>query len=209
LKHILCYGDSNTWGFIPATDGERYPFEVRIPGVIQSQLGDEYRLIEEGLNGRMTMFDDTENPDRNGLKQLPLILKSHRNLDMITIMLGTNDMKNYMHLEAADSSYGMEKTVDLIQHTDWGTHESGPKILLIAPPSIVNTETGFPELSGKAVKKSRELARFYAQVAKEKGCLFLDAASVVATPRTDGIHIDEQGHRHLGRAMSQFIRAAA
>jgi len=209
LKHILCYGDSNTWGFIAATEAQRYPFEVRIPGIIQAALGEGYRVIEESLNGRMTMFEDPVNPDRNGLKQLPVILVSHKPLDMITIMLGTNDMKSYMHLNAADSRFGVAATVDLIRNSDCGTANSGPKILVIAPPAIIDTPSGYAHLSDDAIKNSGEFARFYADVAKEKECLFLDAAAVVDTPRTDGVHIDEQGHLKLGQAMAEIIKAAS
>jgi lysophospholipase L1-like esterase len=94
LKTILCFGDSNTWGWIPGPDGDRYPPEVRWPGVLQERLGDNYRVVEEALNGRMTVWDDPYEPvhDKNGKRHLAVALESHKPIDLVILMLGTNDL---------------------------------------------------------------------------------------------------------------------
>ncbi len=94
IKTILCYGDSNTWGYIPATAG-RYPPDVRWPGVMRKLLGEKYNVIEEGLNGRTTVWEDPYKPGRNGLELLIPILDSHNPIDLVVVMLGTNDLKHF------------------------------------------------------------------------------------------------------------------
>ncbi|HVY55766.1 MAG TPA: GDSL-type esterase/lipase family protein, partial [Thermodesulfobacteriota bacterium] len=101
MKSVLCYGDSITWGFNPA-DGSRFPFEYRWPGILQKELGDGYRIIEESVPGRTTNWDSPYLPDRNGRKSLPLVLESHMPIDLFILFLGTNDLWKALNLSAAD-----------------------------------------------------------------------------------------------------------
>ena len=96
MKQILCFGDSNTWGLIPKTN-QRYPWGVRWTSILDNELNrhfnNEYRVIEEGLCGRTTVFDDPLRDGRNSFKLLPTILESHNPVTDVIIMLGTNDCK--------------------------------------------------------------------------------------------------------------------
>ena len=124
MKTVLCYGDSNTWGFDPATR-TRFPPHVRWTGVLGQRLGDGYQVIEEGLNGRTTRWDDPIEPDRNGLAYLRPCVESHQPLDLIVIMLGTNDLKRRFDLSASDiaqSAAGVAEMGRRFAYTPAGAH---------------------------------------------------------------------------------------
>ena len=125
MKTVLCFGDSNTWGFIPGTDAHRYPWPQRLCGIVQEKLGGDWRVVEEGLNGRTTIFDDPMEPDRNGKLALPMLLKTHAPLDAVTVMLGTNDLKHLFGLDPKDIALGAATLIQLIQSS-----EPTPGILL-------------------------------------------------------------------------------
>ena len=114
IKRLLCFGDSNTWGYVPATTGERYEWKTRWPGVVQQKLGSDYAVIEEALNGRTTVWDDPMKPDRNGSKQLPIILETHTPIDLVIIALGVNDLTHHFHLNAIDIALGVGTLAEIV-----------------------------------------------------------------------------------------------
>src|SRR4051794_36747894 len=135
MKTVLCYGDSNTWGYDPATR-TRYPLEVRWTGVLANRLGLEYRVVEEGLNGRTTRWDDPIETGRTGLTYLRPCIESHQPLDLIIIMLGTNDLKRRFDLSASDIAQSAAELTDLawrLGHEPDGSHA---QVLLVAPPAV-------------------------------------------------------------------------
>ncbi|MFZ4768284.1 MAG: GDSL-type esterase/lipase family protein, partial [Roseimicrobium sp.] len=138
MKTILCYGDSNTWGFVPESITEafprRHPRDVRWTGVLQRELGAEYHVIEEGQNGRTTVHDDPINLHRNGRTYLPACLESHKPIDLVVLMLGTNDLKAMFGLSAPEIAAGAGQLATVILRSDTGPHATAPKILLVAPP---------------------------------------------------------------------------
>lgn len=208
MKHVLCFGDSNTWGWDPRT-AERYPADVRWPGVMAAALGAGYHVIEEGLNGRTTVFDDPTNDGRNGRPYLVPCLETHRPLDLVIVFLGVNDLKARFGLSAVDIADGAAVLVRLIQGSDAGSPVRGgkaPPVLLVAPP-VTGRLTDFAELFAGAVEKSRGLAPAYARVAAERGCDFLDAGRFIVSSDADGIHLDPGEHAKLGRAMADKVRA--
>jgi lysophospholipase L1-like esterase len=199
---ILCYGDSNTWGFNPA-NGARHPFASRWTSVLAHALGAGYHIIPEGMNGRTTVFEDPVEPGRNGLEYLLPCLVSHKPLDAVVIMLGTNDTKERFGLLAVDIALGMKRLVKLVQASDCGPGGKAPRVGIIAPahvnPAIVSgVFTGGPA-------RSALLAQEYANVAKELGCVFLDASRFVSCGMPDGIHLDAPGHRTLGTEVARWI----
>ena len=208
MRTILCFGDSNTWGYVPGTAGERFPPGIRIPGALQALLGSGYRVLEEGLNGRMSVWDDPMSPDRNAKRQLPFLLESHSPLDLVSIMLGTNDLKAYMNLGPHDIALAQEVLIDLVDAAKCGPGGSRPAILLIAPPLVVETPTPFGHKFDGAIPKSLALADAYREVAREKKCLFLDAGSLARTSVRDGIHLDPESHRSIAEAMADAIKRA-
>lgn len=139
MKTILCYGDSNTWGWNPDT-GLRYPRDIRWPGRLQIELGPTYYVIEEGLNGRTTVWDDPIEEHKNGKTYLYPCLESHKPLDLVVLMLGTNDLKTRFWLSTLDIVSGIARLVEIIQSSRSGVQETSPKILLLAPPLVTNLD---------------------------------------------------------------------
>jgi lysophospholipase L1-like esterase len=205
MKVILCYGDSNTWGFDPATQ-ERFPPDVRWTGVLANELGEGYRVIEEGLGGRTTVWDDpVEGLHKNGRAYLLPCLESHQPIDLVVLMLGTNDLKQRFSVPAVDIAAGAGVLVELIQKSGAGAGASAPAILLVAPPPVGRIGE-WAEMFTGAEAKSRQFAGTYRDVAAEWGCHFLDAGEVVVSCAADGIHLEAGQHLKLGRAVTARAR---
>ena len=134
MRHILCYGDSNTWGYTPGT-GERHAPDVRWTGVLRRLLGEGWEVLEEGMNGRTTVFDNPMSPGRNGSAYLLTCLETHKPLDLVILMLGTNDLRFTDAWGAAEGAAALVKSIRLYNHMEESTHifPGKPRILLIAP----------------------------------------------------------------------------
>lgn len=201
-RRILCFGDSNTWGCIPGT-GQRYEEEVRYPGVLAGELGEEYRVVEEGLSGRTTVFSDRMEPERCAVEHVLPLLLSHLPLDYVVIMLGTNDTKSHFNVNAREIGYGMEELLIKVRHI-LDVKGSEARILLVAPVPICPKDD--PMFNRESGEKSLELALVYRELADTYGCLFLDGGGVTGSVGVDGIHLTAQGHRDLGKAISEIIK---
>jgi len=207
VKTVLCYGDSNTWGANAAED-TRFDWPERWPGVLQAALGSNYRIIEEGCPGRSTVWDDPIEEHKNGYAYLHPCLESHRPLDLVVLMLGTNDLKARFSLTAYDIALGAELLVRTIQKSEAGVGGAAPPVLLIAPSPIYPPEGSDVALmfSG-GVEKSAAFGHYFKQVATEQGCEFLDAGDVVSLDPVDGIHLTREDHHRLGEAIAEKVRA--
>lgn len=205
-RTVLCYGDSNTWGYDPAT-GMRFPPEVRWTGVLARELGDGYRVIEEGLNGRTTRWDDPISPGRNGLTYLAPCLESHRPLDMVLIMLGTNDLKQRFNLSASDIAESAGTLAQAAAQVARNAAGEPARVMLIAPPATT-TLTDLDEMFAGAEHKSRQFSRYYRLAAGWNGASFFDAGTVIESSPLDGIHFEAESHQKLGRAMADQVRSA-
>jgi lysophospholipase L1-like esterase len=205
LKTILCYGDSNTWGYNPATGG-RYGPDERWPGVMRAALGAGYTVIEEGLNGRTTVWDDPYEPGLNGKTYLLPCLLTHHPLDLVIIMLGTNDLKHRYGLSAYDVAGGAGVLVELAQASGAGPEGGPPEVLLVAPAPIARL-TDFALDFRDAEEKSRELGEQYRLFAETLGCAYLDAGQVIVSSDRDGIHLDADQQAALGRALATQVVA--
>lgn len=177
VKTILCYGDSNTWGYVPAT-GQRHPRNVRWPGVLQAALGPDFHVVEEGLNGRTTVLEDPSRLAKNGLTYLRPCLDSHAPLDLLILMLGTNDLKNRFGLSAADVAVNIAMMLHVVRQGGYLIEGTSPPVLLISPPHVGTAMPELANLYAGADVKSRQLARHYKAVADKAVCVFLDAAEV-------------------------------
>jgi len=205
MKRILCFGDSNTWGYDPETD-ERYDNTTRWPCVMSRILGDEYEIVEEGMNGRTTVWDDPVDGLMSGLSYLEPCLLSHKPLDKVIIMLGTNDLKDRFCVSAYEIAKSAGRLVQLIQFSDAGPQGTAPEVLLIAPPPIVMGENGLDtRLHG--LEKSQQFARQFAEIAKELGCEFADAGEFIESSPVDGIHFSAEAQRDLGKSIAKVIAA--
>ncbi len=204
MKTVLCYGDSNTWGADP-TGGPRYGWEDRWPGVLQQELGAAYRVIEEGLPGRNTRFDDPIERHRNGLTTLVPILDSHQPLDLVIIMLGTNDLKRRYNLSAADIAQSAGELARYAQQIARNPAGELARVLLVAPPPIAEL-TDFDLLFEGALEKSLKFSHYFALSAKLYKLDFLDAGTVIKSSPVDGIHFAVEEHHKLGRAVAEKVR---
>jgi lysophospholipase L1-like esterase len=204
MRTVLCYGDSNTWGYDPATRG-RYPPHVRWTGVLATRLGAEYRVVEEGLNGRTTRWDDPIEVGRNGLVSLRPCIDSHQPLDLIIIVLGTNDLKRRFGLSASDIAQSAAALADLAWRFAHGPGGSQAEVLLVAPPAV-STLTEFDQMFEGAREKSRQFSHYYRLAAGWHHLPFFDAGAVIVSSEKDGIHFDAEEHRKLGEALADEVR---
>jgi lysophospholipase L1-like esterase len=203
-RTILCFGDSNTWGYDPATQ-ERFPRDRRWTGVLRRELGEGYLVIEGGLNGRTTVWDDPIEGYKNGKEYLIPCLETHKPLDLAVIMLGTNDLKTRFSVPACDIAAGAGVLVDIVTKSDTGPGDGAPQVLLIAPPPIARL-SDFAEKFEGGTAKSMTLSRHFRLVAEERGCALLDASEVIISSDVDGIHLDLSEHRKLGKAVAARVR---
>jgi len=205
MKSIVCFGDSNTYGRDPATKG-RLDKKTRWPGVLQITLGQEYDVIEEGLNGRTTVWNDPVRggPKRNGSLYLLPCLESHAPIDLLVIMLGTNDLKARFSVTPYDISESMGALIEIAQQSRCGLNGKGPDILIMAPPPL-GTLTEWAETFQGGVEKSKKLGDYYRSVASAYGCLFLDTATVIQSSKLDGLHYDPEDHHKLGKTVAGIV----
>ena len=207
-KHILCIGDSNTHGLCTdpsesADHGSRYNEEERWTCLLQKALGAEYLVIEEGLSGRTCVYDDPDMDSVNLLPVLHALLNSHEPLDLLILMLGTNDSKVKFNTDARKIAKGMQILLEEAKSVPcWG--KNGPKILIVAPVPI---EEGviYPDFNEKSVETTKTLAREYAFLAVAERADFLDAGGCELTS-VDHVHLTKRGHRQLAERMEAAVR---
>jgi lysophospholipase L1-like esterase len=204
MYEILCFGDSNTWGYNPATR-ERFPRDIRWTGVLQAALGKDFHVIEEGLNGRTTVWEDPVEGDKVGKRHLPPCLESQAPLDLVVLMLGTNDTKQRYSAPPTDIARGIGVLLDIIAASTAGSKAKAPPVLLVAPVPLGKI-TEFAQMFEGGPEKSRALAPLYAALAQERGCPFFDAGSVARCSDKDGVHFEAPSHRALGEALAREVK---
>ena len=207
-KHVLCLGDSNTHGLCPDPNecedrGNRYSENERWTCLLQKALGEDYLIIEEGLSGRTSSFPD---PTREGMDTLPVlvpILLSHEPLDLLVLMLGTNDAKDHLNVNPTCIALGVERLIRKAKQTDcWGG--KSPRILLIAPHPV-GREMRDATMGDRCAEKTEHLAEEFSLIAAANGCSFLDAAEFSELTPVDHIHFSKKGHRMFAEKMIQVI----
>ncbi len=203
MKEILCFGDSNTWGWNPTTK-ERYAREERWTGVLRKILGDGYHVIEEGLNGRTTVWEDPIEGCKSGKEYLIPCLETHKPLDLVVILLGTNDLKKRFSLSAYDVAKGVGALIEIVQKSEAGRRGKPPRILLMAPPPLGKLSE-YAEMFENATEKSKRLSKHYQNIARELGCEFFDTARTWRSSDIDGIHIEKKEHEALGKAVAPIV----
>ncbi|MCL1895056.1 MAG: hypothetical protein FWG03_00760 [Clostridiales bacterium] len=244
MKTIVCYGDSNTWGFIPATEEEplsdglvpeesaRFPYGVRWPGALSRLLengpgggsksglengpggnpnsgpgnapGGGYLVVEEGLNGRTTAFNDMLGKYRNGAKYIGVCLATNKPIDLLIIMLGSNDTKNYLRQTAAGITRGVERLVTIAFASGCGPGGGPPEILIISPARLqdaIMSSRMRLEFDQASIQKSQELAGLYFNLARRYGCYYMNASVYADASQTDGLHLDKKNHKKLAKAV--------
>lgn len=208
-RTVLLFGDSNTHGTMPLPDlgeGARFDRDERWAGRL-AKLLPEWEVIAEGHPGRTTVHDDpVEGAHRNGLMVLPALLESHKPIDLVLVMLGTNDLKERFSVNACDIALSLERLVRVILASDCGPGGKAPGVLLVAPPPIIEVGCLAGMFAGGAAK-SRGLAVEVAAAARRAGVPFLDAGQVVMVSPIDGIHYDAEANPALAQAFAAAIKA--
>jgi len=204
MHQILVYGDSLSWGIIPDTRS-RFRFDQRWPGVLELELqkaGLSIRIIEDCLNGRRTVWNDPFKPGRNGLEGLEQRIEINSPLSLVIVFLGTNDFQSMHTLNAWQSSQGLAAIVAAIRRSPIEPGMPVPPIMIIAPPKLQTARGDIaPKFQG-AETKAVGLTSAIRIVAQELGCYFFDAGSVTTTSRIDGVHLDEDQHLAIGKALA-------
>ena len=203
MKTVVCFGDSNTWGYNPATT-LRYSKALRWPSVLSAALEagkpGEYEVIAEGQNGRTTVWEDPVGQKRGSLYLLPC-LESHKPVDLVIIMLGTNDLKHRFGLSSWDVAKGMVCLADMVKASEFGPDNRAPAVLLVAPPPFARL-SGFAQDFEGGFEKSLTLGRDIGALAATKSIPFFDAGTVIRSSDLDGIHLDPEEQAKLGRALA-------
>jgi lysophospholipase L1-like esterase len=213
-RRIMCFGDSNTWGFVPvpAPPSSRFPREQRWPHVMAAALGFAAEVIEEALNGRTTDATDPLLPiggaGADGLAYLPAALASHLPLDVVAIMLGTNDVKGHLGRAAPRIAYGAKKLIDCVRTLDGGVGSTypNPQVLLIAPAPLGRLSAVFEDMFAGGHAKTAEMAPLYEAVARQTGAAFLNAGEHIETDGVDGVHLSATMQHRLGLAVAAKLR---
>jgi lysophospholipase L1-like esterase len=205
-RTVLCFGDSNTYGSIPGVTGGRFDWEVRWPGVLARELADGWRVVEEGLPGRTTVFDDPISPLRRGADYLPPCLASHAPLDVVVIFLGTNDLKARLSAGPSDIAEGVGVLAQTVRDSRSGPDGTAPRVVVLGLPRLGGALG--PEFDG-AAEKAAELPRYLAQRVAALEVELLDLSQLVAYSAVDGFHLDADGHATIGRAVAGLLREAS
>lgn len=217
MKTILCYGDSNTHGTIPidfdlldkpfiASD-YRLSKEKRWPGILQAKLGNTYHIIEEGLNGRTTVWDDpTEGKEKNGLTYLMPCLETHAPIDLVILMLGTNDLKPKFTASAYDIAMGIGVLINTIKKCNCGPGGKESKILILCPPPLGKQSNLAGIFGEKGIDESKKFSKYYEKVAKLYNCSFFDTDKILSPSSIDGVHYNEKDVGRLGFALVQTVK---
>lgn len=206
MKVVLCYGDSNTFGLMPDL-ANRYPRNIRWTGRLQQLLGDEYYVIEEGLGGRTTVWDDPIEEHKNGKTYLLPCLESHRPIDLVILMLGTNDLKERFHVSSFGIASAIENLLNAIDASKSGPGFEAPKVLLVSPVPIRDVgNRDLHRMLENGFAKSHDLPVYCAEIAQRRGIAFLDPSELVQTSDIDGIHYTERGHEVMAKLMEAKVR---
>jgi lysophospholipase L1-like esterase len=209
VQQVLVYSDSLTWGIVPTTR-MRLPFDSRWPGVMEMALsarGHSVRIIEDCLNGRRTVWEDPFKPGRNGLAGLEQRIEINSPLQLVMLMLGTNDFQSMHPHTAWHAAQGMATLVNAVRRAPIEPGMPVPRVLVIAPPPILVPRGPIaPKFTGGG-EKSVGLAQAYSSIATELNCHYFDAGSVIAASPADGIHLDADQHQRLGNALAGFVGA--
>lgn len=203
-KRILCYGDSNTWGYMPGS-GERFSPDMRWTGLLQKALGNNYEIIEEGLNARTTALDDPKYEGKNGKNYLKPCLQTHYPLDLVILMLGTNDLKERFNRAPKQIAEGIEILISVMFDPD-SNYNYRPEVILMSPPIINESVKGVSENFLGAEEKSKHLGTLYKNVAEKHKIGFIDLKKFVSPSKTDGCHLEPEAHQKIADLVFEKIK---
>jgi len=206
-KRILCFGDSNTWGY-NALDSSRFQNDVRWTKLLQRMLEEGYEILEEGLSGRTAVCDDPLNEGLRGLDYIYPCVMTHAPLDLVIIMLGTNDAKERYSLTPNNISAGITRLASKVKGTMTGRDGNDPLILVVAPPAIGRGYNETPALLSMGREfdtKTREMIPYLKEMAELNGLAFLNTDETVPMNNIDYMHLNPAGHAKMASVMEEKI----
>ena len=210
MKNILCFGDSNTWGYDPSTQ-TRFPKNIRWTGVLQKLLGSNFNVIEEGLNGRTTNVDEREDhglgyfrANRSAMDLLSVTIETNSPIDLIIVMLGTNDLKTNFKQSSELIAQNMKSVCELIIKNEYFLSKS---IILVAPTQINEKSPNLLDSFIGTKKISQSFSSTYKKISDDLNLQFLDASKYVETNEIDGLHWDENQHANFAKAVFEKINS--
>ena len=201
MKKIICYGDSNTFGYNPK-DGSRYDENICWCGVLQKNLGCDYNVINEGMCDRTGFVNNPKGFLFSAQKHFPKFIAKSENVDILILWLGTNDFQFQYNLSVGAIEKGLEKLINLAQ--------AKARHIIIIPPVILNEkilEGNFNfQFDETSIVKSRKIGRIYRQIASANNCLYFDINKITKPSDTDGLHYDEDSHKLIADKLTYFIQ---
>ena len=210
MINILCFGDSNTWGYDPAKQ-TRFLKNIRWTGVLQNLLGDNFNIIEEGLNGRTTNVNEREEHllgycrgFRSSMDLVSVLIETNSPIDLVVVMLGTNDLKNNFNQSVDDISSNMRLVCEKIINNDYFNNKS---IILVSPTHINENSPGLLDSFTGTTEKSKSLAKPYKKIADDLDLFFVDASQSVKTNQIDGLHWDAMQHSDFANSIYMKIKS--
>lgn len=202
MKKILCYGDSNTYGFMPKTFG-RYDKNSRWSGILSDLLKENFEVIEEGMNNRTGFFKNPDGLKQSGGEYLPIYLQNHKDFDICILALGTNDAQIFYDLNQENVIIGLQNLINTIKETNPNT-----KIIIIPPVKITQNilSSGFAMMfNPKSIEKVEQVFPIFEQVAKENNCYYFDFNKITSPSESDGLHYNVYSHITIAKNLAQFI----
>lgn len=210
MINILCYGDSNTWGYDPATQ-TRFSNNIRWTGVLQNLLGNNFNIIEEGLNGRTTNIKEREEHAlgyyrdfRSSMDLVSILIETNSPIDLVVVMLGTNDLKNNFNQSSDDISTNMKLVCEAIINNDYFNSKT---IILVSPTHINESSPNLLDSFIGTAEKSKFLAKLYKKIADDLDLFFMDASQSVKTNQIDGLHWDAMQHSDFANSIFNKIKS--
>ena len=201
--NIVVYGDSMSWGIIPGTR-DRLPENKRWAGILQSLLGDEYKVIEECLNGRTTQFEDVNRPARSGLQHINMLLESHSPIDLVIVMLGINDFQDIIGVSSKESALGLKALINKIQGLSPEPMKKPAQVLAVIPPEI-KEPLGLMAEKFSGYERGRDSECEYLSALRGLNVHTLEASKYISLSKTDGVHLDEPEHFILGQIVAKKV----
>ncbi len=204
MKKILCYGDSNTFGFIPE-NCKRYDKDSRWSGILSEILKENYQVIEEGMNNRTGFFKNPEGLKQSGGEYLSVFLQNHRNLDICIISLGTNDAQFFYNLDENSTKNGLQNLIDSVREVNIKTN-----IIIVPPVKITENilHSGFSMMFNReSIDKINKVFPIFEQIAKENNCLYFDFNQITSPAQKDGLHYTKESHTIIANKLAEFILA--
>ena len=201
MKNILCYGDSNTFGFNPK-DNSRYDENTRWTAILQKNSGSEYNVINEGMPNRTGFVDNPDGFLFSSQKHFPEVLSKIESVYALILAIGTNDLMFEYNVTFDTVEKGLNNLIKMAKEKT--------NNIIIVPPTIMNENVLNGYFSSMfdttSIIKSKEVGKIFKKVALETNCRYFDINEFVMPSDIDGLHYDEKSHKLIADKLTEFIK---